>query len=194
VGRVLFKVEQGTVAITLSDGDHVVTAGETLNASTEDREAIRNVSADVARFIEVDLLDAVATLTEAGPEFVASGSTGVVNAWPIQAGATLPAGSARVVLERLTIPPDAEVPAFTATGLDWLGIEEGRVGVTLEGEHLPFRWDPGEERTFGVDQHPPLFAPGTRVTLHNAGDGQLILYRLTLTPTQTRGSAGTPAP
>jgi hypothetical protein len=191
---VLFKVEQGTVAIALSDGEQVVTAGESLSASTEDRDVIRNVGDNEARFIEVDLLDAVATHSELGPQFAASDTTGVANAWPIQAGATLPAGSARVVLERQTVPAGAQVPAFTATGLDWLGIEEGRVGVTLEGEHLPFRWDPGEERTFGVDQHPPLFAPGTRVTLRNVGDDPLILYHLTLTPTGDGGSAGTPAP
>jgi hypothetical protein len=62
--------------------------------------------------------------------------------------------------------------------------------VRLEGERLPFRWKSGTERSFGVAQIPPVFPAGTLVTLRNADDDPLVLYRLTLTPS---GAAGPPA-
>lgn len=77
--------------------------------------------------------------------------------------------------------------------MTWVGTGEGRIGVTLEGERLPFRWDPGEEREFAAGQFLPFIAPGTEMTLRNAGDGPLVLYRLTLAPdAAAAGAAGTP--
>jgi hypothetical protein len=73
--------------------------------------------------------------------------------------------------------------------LNWLGIHAGRLGVKLDGERLPFRWKSGAERTFSATQFVPAIQPGTVVTLRNAGDDPLILYRLTLMP----GKAGAPS-
>jgi hypothetical protein len=72
--------------------------------------------------------------------------------------------------------------------------------MTLEGERLPFRWKSGAERTFRYGQYLPALQPGTRMTLRNAADDPLVLYRLTLTPiasnatTAGPASAGTPTP
>ena len=91
-------------------------------------------------------------------------------------------GSGRVTLERLILPPGTAMAPFAKTQFDWIGVASGRVGVTLEGERLPFRWDPGEERAFGLFQTLPVIQPGTEMTLRNAGDEPLVLYRLTITP------------
>ena len=74
------------------------------------------------------------------------------------------------------------------------------MGMTLEGETLPFRWKSGAERTFRSGQYLPALRPGTRMTLRNAEDDPLVLYRLTLmpmgggTPTAGTATAVTPAP
>lgn len=69
--------------------------------------------------------------------------------------------------------------------------------MLLEGQ-MPFLWEPGQERTFyrgqAWPQRPdplinPLMSGGTQMTLRNAGDDPLVLYRLTLT-----ASAGQIAP
>jgi hypothetical protein len=104
-------------------------------------------------------------------------------------------GVTGITLERLTLPPGTALDPYVKTDLDWVGIAAGRLGVTLEGERLPFRWDPGEERSFGLSQSLPAIQAGTEVTLRNASDVPLILYRLTIEPGGTEGSAAaTPMP
>jgi hypothetical protein len=77
----------------------------------------------------------------------------------------------------------------------WTEVGAGALGLTLEGEHLPFRWKSGTERTFRPGQSLPTLQPGTQMTLRNAGDDPLVLYRLTITPRGAEGAAtGTPAP
>ena len=106
----------------------------------------------------------------------------------------LPGGSARLVLERLMLPPGSALPAQEASPLVWNEIGEGAVGLTLEGEQLPFRWKSGAERTFRGGQYLPVVQPGTRMTLRNAIDTPLVLYRLTITPSGAGGAAAsTPA-
>ena len=77
--------------------------------------------------------------------------------------------------------------------MSW-GIAEGRVGITLEGARLPFRWKPGEERKFAGGQFLPFIAPGTQMTLRNVEERPVVLYRLTLTPELAAGTppSGTP--
>src|SRR3712207_7458045 len=41
---------------------------------------------------------------------------------------------------------------------------------------------PGEEREVRYGVPLPPFAPGTRLTLRNAGDGPLVLWHLAITP------------
>jgi hypothetical protein len=51
-----------------------------------------------------------------------------------------------------------------------------------------------EEETWARFEQVVLPAPGTRMTLRNAGEDPLILYRLTLVPTKADApDVGTPA-
>jgi hypothetical protein len=103
----------------------------------------------------------------------------------------LPGGPGQLIFERLTLPPGSTLPPQEAGPLTWTEVREGVLGLTLEGERLPFRWTSGEERTFRLRQALPTTQPGTRMTLRNAGDDMLILYRLTLAPSGPSGPATT---
>ena len=63
-----------------------------------------------------------------------------------------PGGAGRLVVERLTLPPGSVLPAQQESPLVWVGVQDGVLGLTLEGERLPFRWQPGAERTFRPGQ------------------------------------------
>jgi mannose-6-phosphate isomerase-like protein (cupin superfamily) len=107
----------------------------------------------------------------------------------------LPGGSGRLVFEQLTLPPGSALPPLEARSLDWFEVGEGTLGVTLEGDDLPVGWPVGEERMFRVGTTTTVpIPPGTRMTLRNAGEDPLILYRLTLTPDAAAAAAGTPVP
>ncbi len=107
----------------------------------------------------------------------------------------LPGGSGRLVLERLTVPR-GETLSLEATSLVWLDIGEGTLGLTLEGDAMPLNWTAGEEQTLQpVDGFPQQIPAGTRMTLRNASDAPLVLYRMTLTPDDASASAaGAPRP
>jgi hypothetical protein len=190
VGTVLHAVEAGTVTVVLSGAEREIHAGEQWGGPVDGISGIRNTGPEEARLVELDILDAVATSTSPGNDNSPfTDPLGFSARVPVEAGATLPAGPLWTTLERLTLPPGATLPAYTATGLDWLGIDAGRVGVALEGERLPFRWDSGEERTYSAGEPLPAIAAGARVTLRNAGDDPLVLYRVALTSL----AAATPA-
>jgi hypothetical protein len=195
VSTVVFRVEQGTVTIRLPDSQQTLSSGETRSVQTQAGYAIENTGTEEARLFAIELLDAVKTPTGAN----ANGAfidpmTGTWDAW-IEAGATLPGGPGRLTLERLTLPAGAALPPFTQSRLNWLGIHVGRLGVKLEGERLPFRWKSGAERTFSAGQIPPVFPVGSQVTLRNASDDPLVLYRLTIVPSGATGSpVATPTP
>ncbi len=182
-GLVLLDVEEGTIAVTLPDGETSLRAGDQITVPVDGEFAIRNDGAGEATFLQAFVLDAAAT---GGREFntaahysVPGGGAGY---WPIAVGADLPAGAGWLTLERVVIQPGAALPPFVATGLDWVAPYAGRVGMTLEGDRLPFRWDSGEERTFAAhDRGYPRFTPGTTVTLRNASDDDLVLLRLAIT-------------
>ena len=105
----------------------------------------------------------------------------------------LPGGPSHCILDRLTLPPGSTLPPQEAGPLTWTEVREGVLGLTLKGERLPFRWTSGDERTFRLRQALPITQPGTQMTLRNAGDDPLILYRLTLAPSEERAS-NAPAP
>lgn len=107
---------------------------------------------------------------------------------------TLPGGSGRINLERLTLPPGSALPAREIGSLEWGDSFGGTTALTLEGSALPAGWTAGEEQTVGFLSEVAI-APGTRMTLRNAGDEPLVLYRMTLTPDAAEAqTAGTPAP
>jgi len=102
----------------------------------------------------------------------------------------LPGRSGRLLLERVTLPPGGRLPPYPANPYWWTGVEAGTLGLTLEGQ-VPFLWEAGRERLLGPGQPwpqvpgptaNPLIPAGTRMLVRNAGDGPLVLYRLTLAP------------
>lgn len=196
VGTLSYYVEQGTVLITHPGVEQVVRAGEQWTAPVDGEAAFENVGEDVARIIEADVNDAIATSSlDANYASKFSDPQGGSESFVITAAADLTTGSGRVTLERLTLPPGTALAPYAKTKLDWIGIAAGRLGITLQGERLPFRWDSGEERTFGLVESLPPIPAGTEMTLRNADDVPLVLYRMTLTP---RGAgdaaAATPDP
>jgi mannose-6-phosphate isomerase-like protein (cupin superfamily) len=196
VGTSFYRVEQGTVKISHSGVEQVVRAGEQMSASMNGEWRLENVGDDLARIVEADVNDALATTSvDASTNSKFSDPQGYADIFVISAATDLTTGSGRVTLERLTLPTGTAMAPFTKTQFDWIGVAAGRVGVTLEGERLPFRWDPGEERAFGLFKSLPTIPPGTEVTLRNAGDEPLVLYRLTIVPSSTgEAPAATPAP
>lgn len=102
-------------------------------------------------------------------------------------------GTGRVVLERVAMPPAASLPPMASDPLVWIEVGEGALGVTLEGDQLPFRWKSGTERTFRPSQYLPAMQPGTMLTLRNVEDAPLVLYQLSIAPAMSK-SDGTPAP
>ena len=62
------------------------------------------------------------------------------------------------------------------------GIASGTLGLTLQGRGLPSGWRAGQERQLSTDRPMPPVNPGTRMTLRNAGDAPLDLYRLEFLP------------
>ena len=191
VGTFVYWVERGTVEIFHSGIEQVVSAGEQWGAPIDGEARLGNVGDEPARVIEVDVLDSVATSSldatyaskfsdpERGSDF-----------FPISAGVNLSGGTGRVILDRVTLPPGAALQPYTQPAHGWVGIATGRLGMTLKGDRLPFRWDPGEERTYGVMESLPGIPPGTEITLRNPGDGPLELYLLELIPGEA--APGTP--
>jgi len=107
----------------------------------------------------------------------------------------LPAGLVRLRLERLTVPPGSSLPALEVSPFIWTSVGDGVLGMTLQGQ-MPFLWERGQERTLyprqAWPQIPdpsinPLLSGGTQMTLRNAGERPLVLYRLTLTPGANAG-------
>lgn len=196
VGTAAFYVEQGSVRISLSGVEQIVHAGEQWSAPMDGEWGLANVGDDLARIVEADVNDALATSSvDADTNSKFSDPEGYADIFVIQAAATLPPGMGRLTLERLTLPPGATMPTVTKAQFDWIGVAAGRVGVTLEGERLPFRWDPGEERTFGLYKSLPGIQAGAEMTLRNVGDEPLVLYHLTIAPHGAAGPSGaTPTP
>jgi hypothetical protein len=194
-GAVVLTVDEGEVTVTVGGADHQLASGEALDVTNEE-----------FAFHDSGTAEAIAYVVYAIPQFTAEVGYGAHRIWlsgdPLlhthdvvisTAAETVPAGSARLVLERLTLPPGSALPPQVASPWVWTRAEAGTLGLTLEGEHLPSGWDSGTEREF-----PPFFqnllpavAPGTTMVMRNAGDDPLVLYRLTLAPTGIGGTVGT---
>jgi hypothetical protein len=105
----------------------------------------------------------------------------------------LPAGSSRVVFERLTLPPGTALPPMTAQEKDWFGVVAGRLGLTLDDARLPAGWRSGVERELGPADQMPRLVPGTRMVLRNIGDEPVVLLRLTVLPLEGSVTPGSPS-
>jgi quercetin dioxygenase-like cupin family protein len=181
-GPVLVAVGAGTLVATIGDAEQRLVAGEHAVMPAGQDFALRNPEAAQAVAFQVSLVPTLLADYSFDPLYITYED-------PIDLSTDgMPAGTVRVVLTQVTLPPGASLPPYEATALDWVGVMAGRLGLTLEGEGLPFRWRSGTEREFGRLQALPILTPGWRVTLRNAGEEPLVLYRLTI----TSGGAGTP--
>ena len=97
----------------------------------------------------------------------------------------LPGGSGRIVLERLILPAGSVMSPMDSQPYVWTEVGAGALGLTLEGEHLPFRWKSGAERTFRPGQYLPALADEVQMTFRNVGAIDLVLYRLSIVPEVT---------
>jgi mannose-6-phosphate isomerase-like protein (cupin superfamily) len=189
-GPRFFVVEVGEVTATEAGVEHRLAAGDVYFAADPEEEVAIHVSGT----------ETVSLLWGYVPN-AQRGATRDPEAhdynWLIDGSfLALPGGSGRLVLEQLTLPPGSALPALEARSLDWFEVGEGTLGVTLEGDDVPVGWPAGEERMFRVGTTTAVpIPPGTRMTLRNAGEDPLILYRLTLTLSDAgTPGAGTPVP
>ena len=194
-GPFIVAVESGAMTMTEAGRTQQLTAGNHLAFSGAEAVAFRPVGPE----------ETVAYAVYFAPslDLPAVRSDPVANrfTYPINESADdFPGGSARVLLERLTVPPGGALPPQAARPWVWTDIETGALGLTLTGDRLPIRWESGEERVIRPGVGMPVIAPGTTMTPRNAGDAPLVLYRLTLdpgvtaTPVPDAAPGGTPTP
>jgi hypothetical protein len=176
-GFVALAVEKGELTASTPSGERALGPGDTFTADPDEGVSFRvSGGAEVTMFAVYAVAGFQDTgLWESDPfahrvDFLISTSAD-----------SLP-GEGRVVLERLTLPSGTTLPPEQALPLVWTEVGEGALGLTLEGEDLPFRWDPGEERTFRPGQYLQVIRPGTTMIFRNAGDAPLVLYRLRIVP------------
>ena len=191
-GPVTVAVEEGNLTASEAGTEQSIAAGEHHTFSGAQPLAFRAADAE-----EVIVSVVYVVPSSFAAEGWASDPLAHTMDYLIDASAEgLPGGSGRVLLERITLPPGSALPPQEVSPLVWWGITEGRVGITLEGARLPFRWKSGEERKFAGGEILPFLAPGTQMTLRNVEERPVVLYRLTLTPelaAEGTPRAGTPA-
>jgi hypothetical protein len=187
-GLVLVKVERGQLIATQHGVETRLLAGEIFAPDDDTREVILHVRGSDEAVIVVVGFQALGFTADC-----AWGSDTLIQIQQLLIRApahALPEESVRLHLERVTVPPGSALPPQEVSPLMWTSVGEGMLGMTLEGQ-MPFLWEPGQERTLyrgqAWPQIPdpiinPLMSGGTRMTLRNAGDDPLVLYRLTLTP------------
>jgi hypothetical protein len=169
----LFAIETGTVLATVAGVERTMKAGDFLVRQAGQDLVLRNTGPAKATILFFSFFQVDATVFQYD-------SPDITEEVPLHYTTyALPAGPLRVVCERLMLPPGTSLP-YQPTDLDWLGVGAGRVGLTLEGEGLPEYWDSGEEREFPALAALPVLSPAWQVTLRNAGDEPLVLYRLTI--------------
>jgi hypothetical protein len=187
-GPVIVAVEAGNLTATEAGTEHTIAAGENHTFSSTQLVEFRAADEDEVVVSVVYVVPGGFTV-----EGWASDPMAHTMDYPIDITAEdLPGGPAHVLLERITLPTGSSLPPQEISPLVAWGIAEGRVGVTLEGERLPFRWKSGEERDFAGGESLPFIAPGTQMTLRNVEERPVVLYRLTLAPELATGVA-TPA-
>jgi hypothetical protein len=187
-GSVMMLVpESGQITAVQAGTPHPLADGKALTLSDE-ALTLQASGPDAATLL------AISISAELPTDYWTIDSLTQTNATLISSSAEhFPGGPSRLLLERLTVPPGGALPAGQASSFVWTEVGAGALGLTLEGEHLPFRWKSGTERTFRPGQSLPTLQPGTQMTLRNAGDDPLVLYRLTLIPRTAQASAaGTP--
>ena len=188
-GPVFVLVESGELTATVAGTERLLAAGEIFSPAEPEQEVVLRATG---------VEDAVAFLVylHSGSEPRVPFNFAVHTSEVLVFGPThgLRGCPCHLILERLTLPPGSGLPPWEAYRYDWVKVGSGQIGLTLEGERLPARWKSGQERTFRQASALPIVPAGTRMTLRNAGDDPVVLYRLTLTPNDADGpAAGPPA-
>ena len=195
-GPVFLWVESGELTATVAGVEHQLAVGDLFSPDAPQQEIELRDTGDrkAAAFL---------VYLQSGPDLPFPRDPAVHNLEVLINGET-DAGLAcpcRLHLERLTLPPGTALPPQEASPLTWFALGKGVLGLTLEGENLPYLFESGKERRIHVGQDQPiemddraalaiatLVLPGTPMTLRNAGDDPLVLYRLTLTPSEAEAS------
>lgn len=177
-GVVMLVVESGAITVSLTGTEQHLAAGVTFDVGGQPFALQASGSQEA-----IALIVSVTAELPSDRSVIQFTDT---SEWLISAAATaLPGGRARLILERLTLPAGSVLPPWETRSLMWLGVQEGTLGLTLAGDHLPFRWQAGDERTFRHGQYLPPLQPGTQLTLRSAGADPVVLVRLTLLPIST---------
>jgi hypothetical protein len=199
-GPTFITVAAGTITATVDGAEQRLTAGQRLTLAGDTAATFRAAGGEEAKIFELYVVPSFTAtgrgLGEADVDSPTWAYDPVVYTAEYLITASpdgLSGGPSHLILDRLTLPPGSTLPPQQAGPLTWTEVREGVLGLTLEGERLPFRWTSGEERTFRLRQALPITQPGTQMTLRNAGDDPLVLYRLTLAPSEERAS-NAPAP
>lgn len=171
----VIAVDTGEIGAEFGGQEHLMRSGDQLVIPADMVNAQWNAGAAEAAMISISFNNTTFVPSEWDESQIVI--DGLVQPFTVE----MPGGTAQVVLERLTLPPGSAMPAEAAV-IEGYGVETGTLGVTLDGDNLPYGWRPGEERTFGVGTMPRLIRPGTPMTLRNAGDGPLVMYRVTVAP------------
>jgi hypothetical protein len=186
-GPVAVAVESGAVTAAVGGAERRLAAGESLLLAGDDGAAFRAAGPAEAVAVFAYLVPPRLEWFENYDQLLYASDTVVATS------GDLPGGPGRLALERLTLPPGTALPPLEAHALSWVGIATGTLGLALDGDRLPLRWESGVERALRHGQPLPGVAPGTTMTLRNAGEDALVLYRLTVTPAaRTALAAGTP--
>jgi hypothetical protein len=192
----LFTVDAGEVTVSAGGAEHRLEPGDTLDLTGQEFSFGASGSAE-----------AVAYVVYVSSKFSAEFGHGATRTWlsgdPLvhatdivlsSSADDFAGGPVRLVLERLTVPPGTALPPQEARPLVWTEVGQGTLALTLEGEQVPYGWKSGVEQKvrFGEYAVPQELTPGVTVRMRNAGDDPLILYRLTLIPSEAGLSDAVP--
>lgn len=191
-GPAVITVVSGTVLATVKGTEQQLARGEHVVVSGSERATFRAEGAQDAEAFTIYIVPAATSLRverSLAPEDTVDSESWAYDPVTYTNGRTiwtttdaLASGPSRLVLERFTLPVGSALPPREASSLVWTEVTEGVLGLTLQGERLPFRWKADREQTFQYGRMLPPIAPGTTMVFRNAGDTPLVLYRLTITP------------
>jgi quercetin dioxygenase-like cupin family protein len=175
-GEQIIAVEAGRLDVTLQGTARTLTPGQPVVVPQGAALTLRNP----------DPTDTVAAMVSVAPSPVnhlidpkVVDREGVIVATPRD---IYPGGPVHVSLERQTLPVGAALPQEEPGYFGWFGIVSGTLGLTLQGRGLPNGWQAAHEQQLSADRPMPPVTPGTRMTLRNAGEVPLDLYRLEFLP------------
>jgi hypothetical protein len=188
----LFTVDAGEVTVSAAGAEHRLKPGDALDLTGQEFSFGASGSAEAIAYAVYVSSKFSAEFGHGATRTRLSGDP-LVHATDIvlsSAADDFTGGPVRLVLERLTVPPRTALPPQEAGPLVWTEVGRGTLGLTLHGERVPYGWTSGVEQKvrFGEYAVPQELAPGTTLRMRNAGDDPLVLYRLTLIPSDAEVS------